>query len=742
MPRAACFALCLVACARPAASGSPPSAKVSITESSAPSVPPPAPEPIGDWVESVRAEDFREAERRLSKLDGAQAGASEVKYARARVCMALGDFKGALALLDGLEADLPLLRSEITRDRAEASLEAGPYDQAARFFSSRTDAPSIVKAAIAYERGGDAPRARVLLDRVIQKAPTDSESRAAETSARRARARLAEVLHDKVTAAIDFRWLAVEAPASDAARDAFGTAPGKRPAPNLTSDERLTRAKKLAEAGRLDDALTEIDAASAQGAAAPIVLHARGWAYYVARADYRKASELLEQASLQNPKERVRDAFFAARALSRAQEDEKAIERYEALSKSYPGTTFAEEALYQAARLRFLLGDWDKATRAYKTYLDAFKKNARFETAARYELALTALAAQRPKDAVDPLKRLADSEDDPLERASLRELEGVALGEAGERDRAIQKLSSVLVDRPLSYPALLAVARIGVFGGKPPTPLFPQSTLPRLAPLTIELPAKVALLSRLGLVRDAERELAAHEGEFVARYAPRGNEALCEAYGKIGAGAERYRAARRVVRGDTLDHAPSDATRWAWQCLYPTPFDDMVRAEERKNGLPLGLLHAVMRQESAFKPDALSSANAVGLLQLIPGTAERVAREIGVEPSSQLLRMPAENMRLGAHYLHKVLETFAGHVVLAAAAYNAGPRAVSRWLELAETLPLDVWVARIPFSETRGYVARVVENLARYSYLRDGEAGLPILSLEIPRGRRAGPEDY
>jgi soluble lytic murein transglycosylase len=99
-------------------------------------------------------------------------------------------------------------------------------------------------------------------------------------------------------------------------------------------------------------------------------------------------------------------------------------------------------------------------------------------------------------------------------------------------------------------------------------------------------------------------------------------------------------------------------------------------------------------------------------------------------------------MKLGAHYLHKVLETFDGHIVLAAAAYNAGPKAVSRWLELAEQLPLDVWVARIPFSETRGYVARVVENLARYSYLRDGEAGLPTLPLEIPKGRRAGPEDY
>jgi soluble lytic murein transglycosylase len=249
-------------------------------------------------------------------------------------------------------------------------------------------------------------------------------------------------------------------------------------------------------------------------------------------------------------------------------------------------------------------------------------------------------------------------------------------------------------------------------------------------------------LTRIGLIRDAERELSAHEDEFTAKYSPRGNEALCDAYGLIGAGAERYRVARRVVRGDTLEHAPSDGSRWAWQCLYPTPFAEIVQGAERDNGLPLGLLYAMMRQESGFKPDALSPANAVGLMQLVPETAERVAREVGVEHGASLLGYPAENVRFGAHYLHKVLETFGGHVVLAAAAYNAGPQAVSRWLETGETLPLDLWVARIPFTETRGYVARVIENLARYSYLRDGERGLPALALDLPKGRRAGPEDY
>jgi soluble lytic murein transglycosylase len=262
------------------------------------------------------------------------------------------------------------------------------------------------------------------------------------------------------------------------------------------------------------------------------------------------------------------------------------------------------------------------------------------------------------------------------------------------------------------------------------------------SPLAVELPARAALLGRLGFVHEAAQELAGREQEFLARYSPRGSEALCLLYGKMGAGAERYRVGRSAVKAEALERAPTEATRWAWDCVYPTPFAEVVHAAEAERGLPYGLLHAVMRQESAFKPDAVSPARAVGLLQLVPGTAEKVAAELGRTIEPALLSSPSYNVELGAYYLHKVLGTFGGHVALAAAAYNAGPRAVSRWLEVAENLPLDLWVARIPYAETRGYVSRVIGNLARYSYLHGGEDAVPRLALALPKGMRAGPQDY
>ena len=82
--------------------------------------------------------------------------------------------------------------------------------------------------------------------------------------------------------------------------------------------------------------------------------------------------------------------------------------------------------------------------------------------------------------------------------------------------------------------------------------------------------------------------------------------------------------------------------------------------------------------------------------------------------------------------MHKLLDAFGGNVALAAAAYNAGPAAVRRWLDGGKTLPLDVFVARIPYGETLEYVERVVGNFARYRYLEDGPNAVPRLALALP----------
>ncbi|WP_411035034.1 transglycosylase SLT domain-containing protein [Shinella sp. BYT-45] len=139
------------------------------------------------------------------------------------------------------------------------------------------------------------------------------------------------------------------------------------------------------------------------------------------------------------------------------------------------------------------------------------------------------------------------------------------------------------------------------------------------------------------------------------------------------------------------------------------------------SGSGKALAYAIARQESAFNPAAVSPANAQGLLQLLPGTAQGVAKRYGLAYSKERLTTDAAyNATLGAHYLGEQISDFGGSYVLTFIAYNAGPRRVPQWIARygdPRGKPIDEvvdWIERIPFSETRSYVQRVMENYQVY----------------------------
>lgn len=155
-----------------------------------------------------------------------------------------------------------------------------------------------------------------------------------------------------------------------------------------------------------------------------------------------------------------------------------------------------------------------------------------------------------------------------------------------------------------------------------------------------------------------------------------------------------------------------------WPAPYPAP---------PASGVEPALVHAITRQESNFDPEAVSSANARGLMQLLPGTAQQVARRQGLPYAVGMLTSdPDLNMRLGAAFLEQLLARFDGALPYAVAGYNAGPGRVDEWLgtygdpRAGQPTMLD-WMEQIPFSETRNYVQRVIENMAIYR-ARDPQA--------------------
>ncbi|MES1929825.1 lytic transglycosylase, catalytic [Salinisphaera dokdonensis CL-ES53] len=144
---------------------------------------------------------------------------------------------------------------------------------------------------------------------------------------------------------------------------------------------------------------------------------------------------------------------------------------------------------------------------------------------------------------------------------------------------------------------------------------------------------------------------------------------------------------------------------------YPTPYDNAVRQFANDNGLDPAYVFAIMRTESLFQPEIRSSAGAVGLMQLLPGTARLVARRMdAARPSSSALTVPEINIQLGTGYLAQMLERWDGNIAMASASYNAGPGRIERWLP-DETMDPTIWVANIPYTETRNYVQRAMSHM-------------------------------
>jgi len=156
--------------------------------------------------------------------------------------------------------------------------------------------------------------------------------------------------------------------------------------------------------------------------------------------------------------------------------------------------------------------------------------------------------------------------------------------------------------------------------------------------------------------------------------------------------------------------------------LYPRPFDPQVEQAARLAQLAPELIYGVLRQESLYRADAVSSADARGLMQLQLDTAHRTARK-WKRPKPDLADLfdPATSTLLGATRLRTLLDQFDGQTPLALAAYNAGPNAVLRWLP-TKAMDSDVWIENIPYAETRVYVERILWHVLTFTWLRTREA--------------------
>ncbi len=177
-----------------------------------------------------------------------------------------------------------------------------------------------------------------------------------------------------------------------------------------------------------------------------------------------------------------------------------------------------------------------------------------------------------------------------------------------------------------------------------------------------------------------------------------------------------------------------EGIRYLWEFAYPRAYSEHVESFAKKFTVPQELVWGIMRAETNYRRDAISPVGALGLMQVMPFTGQKLATLLGEKTfNTPMLLQPETSVKYGTRYLKRLMDRFDNTIPLVAAGYNAGPHRVKSWLASFGTLETDEFIEHIPFLETRNYVKRVVSNAHIYSQLYGNKKDLfPYLSSVVP----------
>ena len=398
-------------------------------------------------------------------------------------------------------------------------------------------------------------------------------------------------------------------------------------------------------------------------------------------------------------------AYLRARSLVR---DGQLTEGRSALldiGKRYPRDTSA------ASSALFLLGDLaadDRAERLARTYYRRAAlryPTSRYAAASRFRAAmielLTGEAAMSAREFDEIARRYPRSD----EAGAAVYWAGRAWAAAGDTAAATDRWERAVAGDPGSYYTAVAARRLG----RPSwTPAAAADTF-AAAPDADVIVARAALLARLGLTDEAQRELDA-----LARTTETDAERLLSIANALranGRASQGIQLARRAL----ANGAPADAR--TYRLLYPLIHRDALLAETAEQKLDPSFVAALIRQESMFNPAATSAAGARGLMQVMPDLGGRLAEALAYPVwDPVLLYQPDVSLQLGSFHLQELLGRYPRPVEVLAA-YNAGASRVDRWSRRVGVEDPEVFAERIPFVETRGYVRVIQRNQELYRAL-------------------------
>jgi soluble lytic murein transglycosylase len=401
--------------------------------------------------------------------------------------------------------------------------------------------------------------------------------------------------------------------------------------------------------------------------------------------------------------------LWRARSLARKGEVNLAVEELEKLAKQSNGE-LSLRATYLAALLLEGRGHAERADKHFDR-VSRSGVSSGLSYAALWRLGWAAFRADKEREAVGYFDRLLELETDAIAGLRVRYWRARALESANDAATARAEFTTIANDYPFSYYGWRARDRI-VERDEPSAGSRPDPGTTRLSEEDL---ARPRILLAAGL-----RDLAIEEMRRAGRRARGLSDRLAMA--QLFSEAEEYHDALQVIVDaytEDLARGPVPHLEELWWHAWPSAFKDLVWASTREPGsVEPALVFAIMREESGYRPQILSTSGARGLLQIMVPTGDRLASQVGqadYEPDD--LFEPATNIKLGAFYLTELLGRFDGRLSASIASYNAGPSAVEGWLAKPSSTEDDVWVESIPYDQTRSYVKRVLRSYHAYRVL-------------------------
>ncbi len=646
---------------------------------------------------------------------------STAQQLRLAISLASKDPARASALLETLRpsaavgdvATLYLARILARKDRNDAEQAVALYrgllsDERSQAY--RLDAAAEL-AELLLERGKNS-EVIALAERY---APARDQSAKGSTAAAKARLCLAAGLASDSAAAAATYFLRARkhAPRSNTAREAASKLSQlRRKHPQLSlhgADALYAEAALLGEEGRLQERKKILELFIKEFRSDPRMIAATvALARVIASLEDAKAAASFLQGEARkasSPQLRARYLYEGGYLLWNGNRDAEALDMLERMLATGSGIVEEQKALYAIGRIHESARRFKEAGRAYQRAAKGVSRSWAGES--RWRMAWAAYLDGDKLGAAEAFAAAARSSSPSTADGAPWYWRARALEALGKREDSLALYRKVVEHYPRGYYGWLAGKRLGTVieaaqaagpgqraltSAQQPGPLWKRARILAEAGLDELAAADLRLaLARLG---DSTRRdmlpLLAELGAF--------DDALRTA-------AALYK--RGLISREQLNHH-----------LYPPAYKTTVEQEAHKHGLDPLLLQALMRQESAFDPAAVSPAGATGLMQLMEATARRIGPLAGLEHvERKLLFDPETNIKLGAAYLGLLSKLFEGKRVLMLAAYNAGEKAAARWRDFARGLDDEELVEQISYRETRDYVKKVSRNLAIYKSL-------------------------